>query len=47
MMQKPTRFISISKSQAATDSVLTDGDEIIRYEGDEIVGITILHASKR
>ncbi|MBI4389969.1 MAG: DUF2283 domain-containing protein [Nitrospinae bacterium] len=42
-----TLYVNFKKPSHATDSVLTDNDEIIRYEGDEIVGITILHASKR
>lgn len=32
---------------AATDSELTDDDIILRYDGAEIIGITILHASQR
>lgn len=31
----------------ATDSELTDDDIIIRYDGDEVIGFTILHASQR
>lgn len=31
----------------ATDSELTDDDIIVRYDGDEVIGITILHASQR
>ena len=31
----------------ATDSELTDDDIIVRYDGDEIIGLTILHASQR
>ncbi len=31
----------------ATDSELTDDDIIVRYDGDEIIGLTILHASHR
>jgi hypothetical protein len=26
---------------------MTEDDDIIRYEGDEIIGLTILHASRR
>lgn len=26
---------------------MTDEDVIIRYEGDDIIGFTVLHASKR
>jgi len=40
-------YINFKKPSDATDSELTDDDVIIRYEGDEIVGLTILHASKR
>lgn len=39
-------YINFSKPAVATDSELTD-DIIIRYDGDEIVGYTILHASER
>ena len=31
----------------ATDSELTDDDIIVRYDGDVVVGLTILHASQR
>jgi uncharacterized protein YuzE len=40
-------YINFKKPSHATDSELTDDDVIIRYEGDDIVGLTILHASKR
>jgi uncharacterized protein YuzE len=40
-------YINFKKPSRATDSELTDDDVIIRYDGDEIVGLTILHASKR
>jgi uncharacterized protein YuzE len=40
-------YINFRKPSRATDSELTDDDVIIRYEGDEIVGLTILHAGKR
>ena len=26
---------------------MTDEDIIVRYEGDEVIGLTVLHASKR
>ena len=32
---------------AATDSELTDDDIILRYDGAEVIGIAILHASQR
>ena len=40
-------YINFKKPSHATDSELTDDDVIIRYQGDEVVGLTILHASKR
>ncbi|MEE9152312.1 MAG: DUF2283 domain-containing protein [Deltaproteobacteria bacterium] len=40
-------YINFKKPSHATDSELTDDDVVIRYEGDEIIGLTILHASKR
>lgn len=40
-------YINFKKPSHATDSELTDDDVILRYEKDEIIGITILHASKR
>jgi uncharacterized protein YuzE len=42
-----TLYINFNRPSCATDSELTDDDVIIRYEGDEIIGFTILHASKR
>lgn len=40
-------YISFKQPSEATDSELTDDDVIVRYEGDEVIGLTILHASKR
>lgn len=40
-------YINFKKPSAATDSELTDDDVIIRYEGEEVVGFTVLHASQR
>jgi uncharacterized protein YuzE len=42
-----TLYVNFKKPSHATDSEITDDDVIIRYEGDEIVGLTILHASQR
>ena len=42
-----TLYISFKKPSHATDSEITDDDVIIRYEGDEVIGLTVLHASKR
>lgn len=40
-------YINFRKPSVATDSELMDDDIIVRYEGDEIIGLTILHASNR
>ncbi len=40
-------YINFKKPSTATDSELTDDDIIIRYEGTEVIGLTILNASKR
>ena len=42
-----TLYINFKKPSHATDSEITEDDIIVRYEGEEVVGITILHASKR
>lgn len=46
-MDADVLYINFKKPANATDSELTDDDVIIRYEGDEVIGLTILHASKR
>ena len=40
-------YINFKKSAHATEGELTDDDVIIRYENDEIIGLTVLHASQR
>ena len=40
-------YVNFKKPSHATDSELTDDDVIIRYEGEEIIGLTILHASEQ
>ena len=40
-------YLNFKKSASATDSELTDDDIIVRYEGDELIGLTVLHASQR
>jgi uncharacterized protein YuzE len=40
-------YINFQKPSLANDSELTDDDVIIRYADDEIIGYTVLHASKR
>ncbi len=42
-----TLYVNYKKPSHATDSEITEDDVIIRYEGDQIVGFTVLHASKR
>ena len=45
--QADTLYVNFKKPSCATDSELTPDDIIVRYEGNEIIGLTILHASKR
>lgn len=40
-------YINFKKPSRASDSEMTDDGIIIRYEDKEIIGITILNASKR
>lgn len=40
-------YINFKKPAHATESELRDDDVIVRYEGDEVIGLTILHASRR
>lgn len=40
-------YINFQKPSVATDSELTDDDVIVRYEGEEVMGFTVLHASQR
>ncbi len=40
-------YVNFKKPSHADDSELTDDDVIVRYEEGEVVGITILNASKR
>jgi len=40
-------YLNFKKPSRADDSELTDDDIIIRYEKGEIIGVTVLHASKR
>jgi len=40
-------YINFKKPSHADDSELTDDDIIVRYEKGQIVGVTILNASKR
>jgi uncharacterized protein YuzE len=40
-------YLNFKKPSHADDSELTDDDIIIRYEKNEVVGVIVLHASKR
>lgn len=40
-------YINFKKPSHADDSQLTDDDIIVRYEKGEVVGVTVLNASKR
>jgi uncharacterized protein YuzE len=40
-------YLHFKKPNHADDAEMTDDDIITRYEGKEIVGMTILNASKR
>jgi uncharacterized protein YuzE len=40
-------YINFKKPSHATDSELLDNDVILRYENEQLIGITILHASER
>lgn len=40
-------YINFKKPSHADDSELTDDDVIVRYEKGEVIGLTILNASKK
>jgi len=40
-------YISFKRPQKATDSEMLENGILFRYKGDELVGITVLDASKR
>jgi uncharacterized protein YuzE len=40
-------YLNFKKPSVASESELTDDDIILRYEGDDLIGLTILHASRR
>lgn len=40
-------YINFRQPSQADDSELTPDDIVIRYAGDEIIGYTVLHASRR
>jgi uncharacterized protein YuzE len=40
-------YVNFKKPNRADDSELLDNDVLVRYEGEEVVGMTIMNASKR
>ncbi len=46
-IEADTLYVNFKKPTHATDSEITEDDVIIRYEGNEVVGFTVLHASER
>jgi uncharacterized protein YuzE len=46
-VEADTLYINFKKPSHATDSELTDDDVIVRYEDDDVIGYTVLHASQR
>jgi len=40
-------YVNFKKPSHADDSEITDDDVIIRYQAGEVVGLTILNASRR
>ena len=40
-------YINLAGQTESTDSELTPDDIIVRYNGEDVIGFTLLHASKR
>jgi uncharacterized protein YuzE len=40
-------YVNFEPGAEATDSELGPDDILVRYHGDEVIGLTILHASRR
>ncbi len=40
-------YVNFKRPSEATDSELTDDDVIMRYDDEELIGVTILHARQR
>lgn len=40
-------YMNFKRPNHADDSELTDDDIILRYEKEQLIGITVLHASQR
>jgi uncharacterized protein YuzE len=41
-----TLYVNYKNPSHATGSEMTDDDVIVRYEGEEVIGFTVLHAGK-
>ncbi len=39
-------YVNFKKPSRADDSELLDNDIVVRYENDEVIGMTIMNASK-
>jgi uncharacterized protein YuzE len=42
-----TLYVNLIKPSYSRDSDLADDDVIVRFEEDEVIALTILHASRR
>lgn len=40
-------YVNFDEPASATDSELTEDDIIVRYRDGEVIGFTVLHASRR
>jgi uncharacterized protein YuzE len=40
-------YLSFARPQQATDSVMGEDGNVYHYRGEQLVGVTILHASQR
>ena len=47
MSPKMRTYSSKERPQGATDSELTEDGVLVRYRGDQLVGVTILSARRR
>ncbi len=41
-----TLYLHFKKPNRAVNSIMEDDQTIVRYENNEVVGVTLLHASK-
>jgi uncharacterized protein YuzE len=40
-------YLAFERGATADDSELTDDDILLRYKGGRLIGVTVMHASKR